>query len=86
MNGMSNNDFKIPYWALETDLKRWKIGHEVQIIVNDKTRDWAYDWQDQKLTIIGIQWNPNLKRVEIAVWDGYGITDEFSPDDFMSWL
>lgn len=83
---MTNNNFKIPYWALETDLKRWKIGDEVQIVVNASNRDWAGDWYDQKLIITGIQWNHKLQRVEISVFDGYGITDEFSADDFMSWM
>lgn len=79
-------DCKVPYWALETDLKRWKIGDEVQVDINTSNASWAGDWHDIKLTIIGIKWSVARQRVEITCHDGYAETDEFSADDFVIWM
>jgi len=76
----------IPQWATMCDLTRWKIGDVVQVCVTDLNREWACDWHDQKLTIVGIYWNNKQQMVEITVHDGYGETTEMSPDDFMSWM
>lgn len=83
---MVNKDCKVPFWALETDLKRWKIGDEVQVDVNASNASWAGDWHDIKLTIVGIKWSVARQQVEITCHDGYAETDEFAADDFVSWM